>query len=145
MVYNLSGLYYRFVSLGVLMFVTSMILLILWFLFWKKEGKRILYVAIAGILASLIFSFYALDDINNLKVEVYEGVFEKESRETHGTGFLPFNGKFTFSSEDSRKSFELDVYSKKKIFPEDFVEGKQYRIFYEKDSKIIVGVEEITE
>ena len=145
MVYNLSGLYYRFISICVLMFAISMILLLLWFLRWKKEGKRILYIAIAGIVGSLIFSFYLLDDIKNLKVEVYEGVFEEERRETHGTGFLPFNGRFTFSSEDSRKSFELDVFSKKKIFPDDFVEGKQYRIFYEKDSKIIVGVEELTE
>ena len=55
-----------------------------------------------------------------------------------------FNIKFTFDGgENLNPSFELDAFSKKKIYSEDFEKESKYKIFYEKDTNIIVKVEKI--
>lgn len=39
--------------------------------------------------------------------------------------------------------FCLDIFSKKQIYPDDFVEGKKYRIYYTEMGNVIVKVEEL--
>ena len=148
MVYNLSGLYYRIFSVGLPLLALAIIFLLLWLFLWKK-GKLILGVSILAIICSIIYTSSMLVKINNLEVEVYDGVFEDARRETHGAGFYPGaknnNFKYNFLSDSSSKrTFYLDVFSKEKIYPLDFVEGDRYRIYYEKNTRIIVGVENLT-
>ena len=144
MIYNLSGLYYRIHAVGgVLLFLGILDLLLTLFL-WKKE-KKLLILSILSIVTSLIFTTSYLIKLNNLEIEVYEGSFESTYRATAGIpSVLPFDFEYHFTSEASNKEFFLDAFSKKDIFPADFIEGNQYRIYYEKSTRIIVGVENLT-
>ncbi len=75
-----------------------------------------------------------------------EGAFVYEYRDSRVAPPLPLTAGYVFDvvDEEDNLVFYLDVYSKKKIYPYEFIENKTYKVYYEKDTKIIVGIEEQT-
>jgi len=37
----------------------------------------------------------------------------------------------------------MDIFSKQEIYPQEFVEGKEYRVYFDERTRIVVGVESI--
>ena len=78
--------------------------------------------------------------ISELKVSVHEGEFVEEHRENP---YL-FRTEYSFSNEGGVKPlFHLDIFSKKKIYSNDFEEDMRYRIYYEEKTDVIVKVEKL--
>lgn len=78
--------------------------------------------------------------INYPSISVHEGFFIEERSEFHSF----FGMEYVFSNEDGLKPiFYLDIFSKKEIYPKEFVKDEMYRIFYEEKTEIIVWVEKI--
>ena len=90
--------------------------------------------------------FIFLVDIVNPKVESYTGYFVEEYRDSRVSPPLPYTFAYVFcdGSSNPKPIYHMDVFSKREIYPEDFIEGQWYTIYYVDliDSDAIVGVEE---
>lgn len=150
--YMLDGLEYRLKLYGIF-FLTAGLLCVIISKFWRfnkndkskyqKKGsfdKKTLILGIVCFIISISSSGYYFYKIQNPEISVYEGVFIEEHRK--GRNINLFNIKFTFDGgENPNPSFELDAFSKKKIYNEDFEKTSKHKIFYEDDTNIIVKVE----
>lgn len=140
MEFNYSGIAYRlwafcgvFLLLGLLCVLIS----------WHKKPSR----SKEGVIVGALMILYALGSVVyycnyliNPKVESVTAVFIHEERNSRIAPPLPFTMEYQFSS-DKLCAFYLDVFAKKDIFPDDFVEGCEYTIYYEENTQIIVKVE----
>ena len=108
----------------------------------KKSIRNACIILGVGVIASLLF----LVDIVNPKVESYTGYFVREYRDSQVSPPLPYTFAYVFcdGSSNPKPIFNLDIFSKKEIYPEDFVENQWYTIYYVDliDSSTIVAVEE---
>lgn len=141
--YNTSGLLYRAFSIGVIMLIIGVALL-LSSKFWKPQSRKFSSAIIAicitlyAILYISVFSFKAINPV----IAFYEGSFVREYRDSSKG---PFTYSFVFDDGvGADKRLRLDSFSKKDIFPDDFIEGEMYKIIYEKDTGIILHVEQIS-
>lgn len=140
-VYDLNGLYYQMKSDGWVLGIVGLVFLLSSH-FWAAE-KRNLKELMIGIICSLLcicFTGYHIYVINNLNVAVHEGTFVEENRENP---YL-FRMKYCFTSAKGLKPlFYLDIFSKKKIYPDKLEKGVVYRIYYEEKTDVIVKIEKL--
>lgn len=146
--YNYSGILYKLIAPCGMIFLGGIVILLL-NNFWEKkhddfEKKKIRNACIilgVGVIASLFF----LVDIVNPKVESYTGYFVREYRDSRVSPPLPYTFAYVFSDDSSNpnQTYHIDIFSKEEIYPEDFIEGQWYTIYYVEliDSYTIVGVE----
>lgn len=142
MIYDYSGITYRlwgecgvFLLIGIVCLLLSGIKL-------KSFNKE---CAVAGALAIVLAFGFGIDYCLCLKdpsIESIEATFDHEERNSRVAPPLPFTMEYFFT-DGSNYSFYLDVLSKKDIYPEDFVEGEEYIIYYESSTRIIVGISEL--
>ncbi|WP_418463359.1 hypothetical protein [Frisingicoccus sp.] len=140
--YNLDGIYY-YMTAKVFAYLAGGILGLLLSRFCKYSKNEIRVLIVGGILLIVFsakqFIFYR-QVLQNPEICFFEGQYKEEHR-SHDVvwamdyGFVRDNG--------DRKWVHLDYKTKKNIFPEDFEKGPQYRIYYEKETNIIVKVEEL--
>lgn len=145
--YDVSGIEYRIWG------VFGIILLLGLFLLlvekpWSKDFKfrKILFslILIVVALGGIAFNIYR---INALKVMEYTGFYDSYYRDSRIAPPLPFTYGYVFENEQSKKeTFYIDVFAKKRIFPDspnDLEEGKEYTIYFEEATHIILKIEEI--
>lgn len=141
--YDLSGLYYQ-MKIDGLVFGLVGVLFLLDSRFWnlEKKNKKDLLIGLVCCtvcVCSLVYHYHVISD---LKVSVHEGEFVEEHRESP---YL-FRMEYCFSNEGGVKPlFNLDIFSKKKIYPNNFEEDVKYRIYYEEKTNVIVKVEKLQE
>lgn len=149
--YNYSGILYKLIAPSGIIILQGIFLLFLSD-FWKNSKKRkkeqnknirAAYIVICiGVVSLLLFSI----DLVNPKVESYTGYFVEEYRDSQVSPPLPYTFAYVFcdGSSNPKPIFNLDIFSKKEIYPEDFVENQWYTIYYVDliDSSTIVAVEE---
>lgn len=157
--YNLEGILYRALSpglfiliLGVLVLITSKIR------DSKTRNKKLViknkekadveskWVAIAAIVFALLYMLFYVYKYNNPTIVIHEGYYVEEYRNT-GAGLkfqLWYDYVFT-DGDNPKPSYHMDASSRKEIYPDEFSSEVKYRIYYERDTKIIVRVEPIEE
>ena len=143
--YNFSGLIYRIVAVGGVVFVLG-ILCLLFSAFWnpKKRDKRTLILALLALVFSVAYIGVYCHRLADPVIEMHEGFFCRENRDSGAAPPLPFTMKYVFSNGDQpMPRFYLDVFSKKEIYPFEFEENCYYEIYYEKQSHVIVRVERV--
>lgn len=143
--YNLDGLYYRL--WGVCGFVALIGILCLGagFLPGTKDKKGTIFAGVLSIVVSLGMSIQCISIIRHPSIQIYEGHFVEQHRNSRVAPPLPVTYEYTFVSEDGKQTaFYLDLWSKDTIFPEDFEKDIEYQITYESQTQIIVGVESIS-
>ena len=140
--YNYSGIIYRLLSPCGVMFELGVVLLLLERP-WKFNYKSINFKAgIFEITFSICLALMHLYNIICPDIKVYTGDYLYEHRDSRSAPPLPFTMEYTFwNGEGYKYSFELDVFSKKEIYPEDFIVGQEYTIYYEAGSNVIIRVE----
>ena len=113
----------------------------------KKKGqklfKKLLLPSIAlTLFGACVFTHYGYKSINPIPL-AYEGTFEWEQRNSRTAPPLPFTWEYIFSSEsqESKPSFYLDSFSRQNILPQGFEEGRSYRVWYDKTTRVILKVE----
>lgn len=141
MTYNFSGVEYRLWAVyGVILVLGCLCMLVSWY----KKSKRSKEGVIVGALTILYALGLILCYCNYLANPIVESItatFMHEERNSRVAPPLPFTMEYQFSTEITHV-FYLDTLSKREIFPYSFEEGEEYIIYYEKNTKIIVGVEQ---
>ena len=142
--YRLDGLLYRVFCVGGIILIVSVILLLL-SKFWDKRrlNRSDLRIAIFGIVLSLIYCGAYVYKIINPDILAYQGYFEEAYRDSRVAPPIPATYAYVFSNNESKKAFYLDSFSTKNIIKQDFKKGDIYCVYYEKGSRIIVGIEYI--
>lgn len=137
--YNVGGLLYRALVIGLIILLSG-ILILLCSKFWnhnlikKKEFVIAIIIIIFAILYMMFYFYKAYSPI----IAYHEGYLSREYRD------FGMTYAYCFSNGDEKKlTFYLDIFSKKKIYISDFSQEIKYKIYYERDTYIILGVEEI--
>jgi len=142
--YNFSGVFYR-------IWGVCGPILILWvvcLLFkkpWAKNVKiqdcklELIVIAFAVCLGLIYASRIVSPDISS-----YTGEFVDTHRNPRVAPPLPVTNEYVFwNGEGKRPVFYLDAFSKKEIFPYEFVRGQKYTIYYDEFTSVIVKVETV--
>ena len=105
-------------------------------------------VCIAGILCmigGIVFGIDYASSLLSLEVRSFQGVFFQSYRNSRVAPPLPFTWEYGFCSSDGSKILlYLDTFTRKEIIPENFTLNEEYIVYYEEDTKVIVGVEKVT-
>lgn len=143
MEYTLSGIAYRLWSPSAVLLMLGILCVLV---SWHKKPKRNMEGVIVGtltILWGLGLVIYYGNCLINPKIESVTAEFTHEARNSRVAPPLPFTMEYEFNSGKFYE-FYLDAFSKKEIFPEDFVEGSQYTVYYEERTQIIVRIDRIS-
>ena len=142
--YSTSGLVYRIMTIGLVMLLIGIVCLLL-SKFWNSQSRKNLFLIIAVFLvvfAILYIGFFSFKVLNP-SVSTCEGAFVREYADSSQA---PFTRSYVFdigTSKDIR--LHLDSFSKKNIFPDEFIKDAVYKITFEKDTGIILHVEVISQ
>ena len=139
---NFSGVWYRIWGVcGVILILG--VVIILFERLWSKKGKnkdfKLGLIAIAiGICMSLIYaSRIVFPDVSS-----YTGEFIESHRNSRVAPPLPFTSEYVFwNGEGKKKTFYLDTFSKKEIFPHELVSDQKYKIYFDEFTNVIIKVE----
>lgn len=132
--YNYSALWLRLAWLVII----GLILIFIMLFFGRnyKMWERI--VAIVCAIALIILGGGStLKATINPKVKTIVGYYESEFKQR---SLSPFEMKYVFICNDEKFFLELDPFSKKKIFNQEFVKGKEYAVSYEENTNLIVAI-----
>ncbi len=132
--YNYSALWIRLSGLVIIGLIAVIIILLFGKSFKIWERIVVLVLAIALIILGGSSTFNA---IINPKVETIVGYYESEFKQR---SLSPFEMNYIFICDDEKFFLELDPFSKKKIFNQEFVKGKEYTISYEEGTNLIVAI-----
>lgn len=141
--YDLSGLAYRMWS-SLSLFAAGVVLLLLcWRDPRKKHQRGTLILSIGAMILSVLFCGFYWLKVQTPQISSFDGTFCYSHNESRSR---PLNQSFTFlpfpsHPGDLKKSFYLDIKSKKEIFPDELVEGGLYRIYYEETCNVIVRID----
>ena len=138
--YTTIGLIYRGAVVGGVLFLSSAVLLVFAFLGKKTKFKDYI-VAFIALLLGIALGGYFFYKAANPVVLCHEGML---TRENSSKVFLTY--EYAFSNSNGLKPvLYLDTFSKKKIYPNELYVGETYRIYYEKDTRVILKIELISE
>ena len=142
--YNTYGLLYRVFIPGIpliLFFVLSLLIIL------KGKKKKKKKTEVVFFLFEIVFTigytcFFAYNAYKP-NIDFVEGYYLRFRQ----TSVVPFSHDFVFDidNEELHPSFHMDNFSRKKIYPNEFSKKIKYRVYYEKNTKIIVKIEEIIE
>ena len=139
---NYSGIIYRIWAVGGAMVLLGIACLLVSGIRTKSFSKQCFWAGVLCVVYGLGTAVYYVAQLVSPDVASLHGVFYEEYRNSRVAPPLPFTMEYSFYDENNdSRVFYLDVLSKKKIIPEGFLEDKEYIIYYETSTNIIVGVE----
>ena len=139
---NYSGIIYRIWAVGGAMVLLGIACLLVSGIRTKSFSKQCFLAGVLGALYGLGTAVYYIAQLVSPDVASFHGVFHEVYRNSRVAPPLPFTMEYSFYDENNdSRVFYLDVLSKKEIVPEGFLEDKEYVIYYETSTNIIVGVE----
>jgi hypothetical protein len=110
---------------------------------WAKSFKiqdcklGVIIIAIAVCMGLVYASRIAFPDVSS-----YVGEFVDVHRNSRVAPPLPITYEYVFwDGEGEKKVFYLDVFSKREIFPDEFVNDQKYKIYYDEFTNVIIKVE----
>lgn len=142
--YNTNGLLYRVFILGIpLILLTVLSLLIIFKVEKKKKKKTEVVFFLLGLVFAIGYSCFFAYKAYNPNIVFVDGYYLRFRQ----TSTVPLSHDFVFDidNEELHPSFHMDDFSRKKIYPNEFSKKIKYRVYYEKNTKIIVKIEEIIE
>ena len=150
MEYDFSGIWYRIYTHVPYLFLAGVGIFLAAFISIRKKQKNghkiaaetIMYCLIgaAAILGAVALFGSHIKSISDLEVKSAECVFIEEYRDSRVAPPLPFTNRYIFREIGKSNSIivYLDVFSAKKIIPEELIPGKIYTVWYSPEYKIIV-------
>jgi len=134
--YTTIGLIYRGFAVGGLLLLIGVVLLL--FAFLKKITKMKDFIFAFIVLALGIgLGGYFFYKAANPVVVCHEGTLTRENRSK-----VLFTHEYAFSNVDGVKPvLYMDAFSKRDIYPDELLVGEIYRIYYEKDTHVILKIE----
>ena len=139
---NYSGIIYRIWAVGGAMVLLGIACLLVSGIRTKSFSKECFLAGVLCTLYGLGTAVYYIAQLVSPDVSSLHGVFYEEYRNSRVAPPLPFTMEYSFYDENNdSRVFYLDVLSKKEIIPEGFEVDKEYIIYYEASTNIIVGAE----
>jgi hypothetical protein len=140
--YDFSGIVFRLWGVCGIMFLLGVTCLLLskpWKTGYRfKDGK----IGWMNIVCSIGLAIVLATRMLYPDVSTHTGAFLYSHRNSRVAPPLPFTEEYVFENPGERhKCFYLDVFSKKKIFPQDFECGVVYTVYYDKLTRVIVKAE----
>lgn len=144
LMYNFSGLYFRIWGVNSFLFLLGVVLIIFERPWKKGVIWKDLLLGVVSVAVAVCLSCVHLSHIYNPDVLTYTGEFISSNRASRTAPPLPVTYEYVFSNGIGKnKVFYLDIYSKREIYPDDFVEDNQYIIYYDDFTNVIVHVDEV--
>ena len=144
--YNYSGIWYYIVTISVPIFILGFVLLLIGIKHEAAEKKRKTNMILGIIIIAIALGysiFYGVKLIDP-QVECIEGCLV---REYHDTSVMqaPFVTAYVFEGDgyELKKTYIMDPFSAKEIYPGGLTIENSYRIFYVKGTNIIVKIEDL--
>ena len=140
--YNFSGVFFRIWGVcGAILFIGIVCVLLEkpWKKKFKLKGYKLgIFVITFAICLSLIYaSRIVFTDVSS-----YTGEFVDTHRNSRVAPPLPITSEYVFwNGEGKKQVFYLDTFSKKEIFPNEFVKNQKYTIYFDEFTNVIVKVE----
>ena len=132
--YNYIGLWTRLIWIFIVCFIGAIVITLMRY----KLGLLEKVIAWVLIICMLIFCIINnINSITNPNVKYIEGVFEGEQRRN---GLSLFEYEYCFKTENGKNYIEMDILSKKSIYPNDLVVGKTYVVYFEATQNLIVKI-----
>ena len=148
--YDFSGMYYRLFCPSMIVLAISVVCFLLELKGRKNgEGKRVVdrkrvWTHVGCICFCLFVTGFYVYRIQLQDVKSYTGEYVSQRHNTREAPPLPLTMEYRFENPQGKeKSFYLDVFSKRRIWAEDFEVGQEYLIYYEATMDVIVAVEEV--
>ena len=151
---NTIGLWYRVWTTGALTLLLGVLCAVFTLLERRRQNKRdrknnrkkfkkdMIFTCVIVVFGLFIMGYYSYK-ASFPEIRYFSGSFE-DSHRTTSLEHAPFTDTYWFSKEnDEKKAFMIDAWSKKEIFNESFEEGKQYGIWYDENTDIILQVEKL--
>lgn len=140
--YNFSGIWFRIWGVCGAILLLGVVCILLekpWSNTFKLRDCKI---GLICIVIALLFGVGYFKSILSPDVSSYTGEFMSANRNSRVAPPLPVTFQYAFWNGDEQKLvFYLDAFSKKEIFPYEFEQGKEYTIYYDSRTNIIVKVE----
>lgn len=142
--YNFSGIVYRIWGVcGIILFVGLIAILCTkpWMQDFSISKVKIdlLFIVFAICLGLVYSSRILIPDVSS-----YTGEFIECHRNSRVAPPLPVTYEYVFwDGEGKRQVFYLDIFSKKEIFPYEFVSDQKYTIYFDDFTNVIVRVETV--
>ena len=110
---------------------------------WAREVKiKDCKLGLIMIAAAIGLSLLYASRIVFPGVSSYTGEFIDSHRNSRVAPPLPVTNEYVFwNGEGKKQTFYLDIFSKKEIFPDDFVSDRKYTIYFDEFTNVIVQVE----
>ena len=153
---NTIGLWYRVWAVGGVILLLGGAAVVLHISLWsnktkrekaheKKKFKTDLIVYSIILLIELTVTICFLYKAIHPNIECYTGSYEYSQRTSRVAPPLPLTSEYVFYNEGDKykQGFYIDVISRKRIFPEELVEGTNYRVWFDKETKVILKIEAI--
>lgn len=144
--FNLDGIRFRLFAcdflclfLGIFVLFSSK--------FWKPQQviKRYFHGGCFVTITAILIIAYHLWILLDPHILSCTGTYLSYRSNSRVSPPWPFTISYTFDTgEEKKREFHLDIFSEKKIFPEDeLVYGNEYLIYYEEKTNIIVRIEPV--
>lgn len=143
--WNFNGIVYRIWAVAGLIILLGVACLLISKIGKKDFNKECCSVGILCTLGGIAFAIYYASCVFSQQVSSFQGTFYETYRNSRVAPPLPFTMEYRFyDANDTSQVFYLDIFSMKEMIPEDFVLGKEYTIYYETNTNVIVGAKEVT-
>ena len=142
--YNFSGILYRIWGVCGIVLIAG-IVCILFEKPWEKNFKIKKCKVELGIIAfAICMSLVYISRVVFPNVSSYAGEFVSTNRNSRVAPPLPLTSEYVFwNGEGKKQVFYLDALSKKEIIPYELETGKEYIIYFDDFTNVIVKIEAI--
>jgi len=142
--YNFSGVLFRVWGVCGVILVLGVVCILFkrpWAQNVRIQDLRLGLIMIAfAIFMGLIY----VSRIVFPNVSSYTGEYIESHRNSRVAPPLPVTNEYVFwNGEGKKQVFYLDIFSKKEIFPYEFVSGQKYKLYFDEFTNVITKVEAI--
>ena len=142
--FNFSGVFYRIWGVCGILLLLGVVCILVEKPWAKKIKLKDLKIGLVGIALAIGLGLVYASRIVFPDVLSYTGEFVDTHRNSRVAPPLPLTDEYVFwNVEGKRQVFYLDFFSKKEIFPYEFEYGRQYTIYYDDFTNVIVKVEPV--
>ena len=142
--FNFSGVFYRIWGVCGILLLLGVVCILVEKPWAKKNKLKDLKIGLVGIALAIGLGLVYASRIVFPDVLSYTGEFVDTHRNSRVAPPLPLTDEYVFwNGEGKRQVFYLDFFSKKEIFPYEFEYGRQYTIYYDDFTNVIVKVEPV--
>ena len=136
---HFDGIIYRIWAVSGVIVLIGLVILVLSRAPKERHDIRfgVFMILFGAGIALFLFSRIAFPS-----VEIDEGTYLYSERNSRAAPPLPFTDEYVFDfGRELKDSVYLDVFSRKKLFPEGFTEGQLYQVTYDSVTHVILDVE----